>query len=234
MRSPKARARGGVRDAFRSRGRSNTNLWLVFSPKTEKDWLVCGDHHLVHWLTIEGNPLIRSFDLTPEDLTVTSAEYESDTVNLDATVIRENGIIEWHQLSSASSEAQPKIQERCKEFAQKSNAHFVQIDKKSLSASMTVSMRLLGAISYAAAIRDEKCTALTATLSAFIHELRSGTVGQLLETFNLHDEMRTAGVLVRLAARGVITLDLSSKPFGRRSVWSARDPINETEQVRDI
>jgi hypothetical protein len=33
--------------AYRSRGRMNRNLWLVYSQKTNRDWILRSDRHLV-------------------------------------------------------------------------------------------------------------------------------------------------------------------------------------------
>ncbi|MET3139971.1 hypothetical protein AAKU61_004355 [Undibacterium sp. GrIS 1.2] len=66
-RSPKSLQRLRVFDAYRGRGHQNSNLWLVYSVKTQRDWILPSDRQLVHWIHyLETNPLVKWFDLAPE------------------------------------------------------------------------------------------------------------------------------------------------------------------------
>lgn len=67
--SLKSSLRQSVIGAYRARGRGNSNLWLVYSPKTDTDWLIPSDRQLVHWLYfLESNPEVRSFNLAPDPI----------------------------------------------------------------------------------------------------------------------------------------------------------------------
>jgi hypothetical protein len=47
-----SKQRTNVIRAYRSRGRANRNLWLVYSPKTDRGWILGSDRHLVHWILL--------------------------------------------------------------------------------------------------------------------------------------------------------------------------------------
>jgi hypothetical protein len=94
--SPKfrQRQRGGV--AYRGRGHRNTNLSLVYSVKTNRDWIVNNDRRLVHWLTfLQSDPSVKWFDLDPSR----DGEASVARANVDCVEVhRVDGGKEWHRV----------------------------------------------------------------------------------------------------------------------------------------
>src|SRR5574342_340365 len=73
--SMKSTLRKTVMEAYRSRGKGISNLWLVYSAKTNSDWILPSDRQLIHWLYfLEANPDVRTFDLAPEPILSESRE----------------------------------------------------------------------------------------------------------------------------------------------------------------
>jgi hypothetical protein len=98
-----SKQRTNVLRAYRSRGRANRNLWLVYSPKTDRDWILGSDRHLVHWIFfLETNPDVRSFEIEPSNETPRIGESQP-VLDADAAVVLANGTREYHKLSSLTS-----------------------------------------------------------------------------------------------------------------------------------
>ncbi len=92
-----SRQRANVLKAYRSRGRANRNLWLVYSQKTNRDWVLKSDRHLVHWvLNLETDADIQTFELEPSD--PISLATDGASGNMDALVVRSDGTREHHKL----------------------------------------------------------------------------------------------------------------------------------------
>ncbi len=85
--SPRSTLRRLIPDAYRARGHRVNNLWLVYSPKTDRDWLLPSDRQLVHWLVfLESNPEVLSFDLAPKPI-ISHDSNAPRAIELDAIAI---------------------------------------------------------------------------------------------------------------------------------------------------
>src|ERR1700761_2010929 len=92
-----SRQRANVLQAYRSRGRMNRNLWLVYSQKTNRDWILRSDRHLVHWvLSLETDPEVQTFQLEPSS--PISSATKDVSADADAFVVRSDGTREHHKL----------------------------------------------------------------------------------------------------------------------------------------
>lgn len=61
--------RARVLDAYRGRGRQNSNLWLGYSVKQNQDLIFHSDRSFVHWLTfLESDPFVVGFYPISEEL----------------------------------------------------------------------------------------------------------------------------------------------------------------------
>lgn len=52
------RMRGALTEAYESRGGGKSNLWLVYSPKADKDFVLRSDLEFGHFLLAESDPEI--------------------------------------------------------------------------------------------------------------------------------------------------------------------------------
>jgi hypothetical protein len=89
-----------VRSAVKRRGRACYNLWWVWSPKTGRDWQLDSDPKEAHWVWLESNPDVVSFELGPW-ATEAKGDGESESTpdslleKVDAIVRFRDGHIEW-------------------------------------------------------------------------------------------------------------------------------------------
>lgn len=218
----KSRIRNTTLARYRSRGKSVSNLWLVYSPKTDSDWILPSDRQLIHWLYyLEANPEVLSFDLDPESI-LSQDDIEAKATELDAIVHYRNGLEEWHEVKAGKDREDPshhsqKIAQTI--AASKARVSYKRFDDHELKPVMKTAMRWLRAIGYAAAIRDEQHSRCNNELVMLIKELKVGNVHQILNRLENFDSAIVLGLIVRLAVKGYISIDLSKGTFGLKTAW---------------
>lgn len=219
---PKSRARQSLLKRYRSRGHRNSNLWLVFSVKTARDWIVDSDVRLIYWLLhLESNPDVQSFDLDPE-ITSHSSRGVPRT-RIDAEVLYKDGHAEWHRISDTAVSGQPSQADQLADaLASKCSRPLRLISRSELSHRNQEAMHWLTALAYAAVLRNETNQPTVNALATLLHQNPAGgTVKEILEMLTHHDQATLVGIIIRLAITGTIHLDLTKKPFGYLTEWQA-------------
>lgn len=57
--------RGKLAEDYSSRGYHKSTLWYVYSPRTDRDWILKGDLEWGHFLLAESDPHISKIDYAP-------------------------------------------------------------------------------------------------------------------------------------------------------------------------
>lgn len=58
--SPRNAQRLRIIDTYRGLARRNTNLFLIYSIKMDRDWMISGDRPFVHWIYyLETDPDVK-------------------------------------------------------------------------------------------------------------------------------------------------------------------------------
>lgn len=66
--TPQMRARDSLYKRYNARGRKRSNLWLVYSPKIDRDVILDSDMHFIYWLHfLESDPKVESFLMVDKD-----------------------------------------------------------------------------------------------------------------------------------------------------------------------
>jgi hypothetical protein len=205
--------------AYRSRGRANRNIWLVYSLKTNRDWILRSDRHLVHWvLYLETNPRVRSFEIEPEEDLRVGVGNKADPA-VDATVLLADGKHEYHRLMlTESNDSQACSATNDIHYA--SDGIFRIISETDLSSRGGEAMRWLKVLCYCAAIREERQSEATLAAITIMQGLGRGTVFDVLNLMQDFDSQVALGVLSRMAVLGDIALDLTSAGFTLSSAWA--------------
>lgn len=60
------RASSSIRSALLKSKRGTGNLSFVYSPKVDRDWIVASDLELLHFVRLEGDEEVESYDLDPQ------------------------------------------------------------------------------------------------------------------------------------------------------------------------
>jgi len=210
-------------DTYRGRGHRNNNLFLVYSVKTDQDWVLPSDRHLVHWIYyLETDSNVRDFAFVSG-----SDSRNSGLCSVD--VLLENGTRIEHQVgrknAEQSSEAlEPKTEPSIRNVASTKIRIFTDED---LQPHVKTSLRWLKPISFASALRDQEYARQTLMLLDYFNQQASGDIGRVLEEPQVceHASAIILGLIVRLAIKGHIRLDLSANSFGFGTRWTL--PVKE-------
>lgn len=204
--SPKSAQRKRVMSAYRGRGHQNADLWLHYSYKTKRDWIVASDHQLVHWLTyLETDSEVKSFDLAPE-----SSPFESSERNV-VKVERRDGTVEWQTI-------QPDVDGTETQLTLPSTRVLV-ISYSDLKERALAAVRWLKPISYVTAIREQPLVQIHSALVAVIKTQQAGIISDVIKAMNGFDPHAVIGVLVRLHIVGWVNLDVASQKFNLSTLW---------------
>lgn len=221
--SPRATLRRSLLSIYRARGHCVANLWMVYSVKTDRDWILPSDRQLIHWLYyLETNSDVSTFDLAPDPV-VSLDETETRATELDAIAVYKDGHIEWHEVkANISQTGQERSQHQAQAHAATSEnvcyRRFTDEDFAGIPAK--VSLRWLKPIAYAEVIRGQECIPYRTALAAYCRDRRSGTVVDLVSDLGTLDPPTLLGVVARFAISGIISLDLLRAPFGPYTKWS--------------
>jgi hypothetical protein len=157
--SLKSSLRKSVISSYRSRGRSVSNQWLVYSPKTDSDWILPSDRQLIHWLYyLESNPEVVSFNLHPDPI-LSQDDVEVRATELDAIANLRDSSVEWHEVKAGKEKDDPTHQSQLiaqSIAASRQRVTYKRFNDIDLEPKVRVAMRWFKAIGYAAAIRGEQ------------------------------------------------------------------------------
>lgn len=203
--SAKSSARELVHKAYRARGHGLNNLWLVYSPKTDRDWLLNSDLQYIYWLRfLESNSAVGCFEIL-----------ERQTATPDFLVHYRDGSSEVHFVKSSNIDA-PELYLvdgnylPCKSF-----------DYERVEAVAIEALRWAKPLGFAASIRGEEYISLMNAVALYFHRVRIGTVGDVVSHLGEYDRTEVVGVIVRQHAKGLIKISLGSHPFSLNTVWES-------------
>lgn len=189
-------------EAYRGRGRRIANLFLVYSIKTDRDWIISGDRRFIHWIYyLEIDPSVKSFEFT--------SEFDRNKERVWVVdVLLSNGTRVTHYVGHSLNDDHAALEARV-------------FTDEILRPVVKVSLRWSKAIGFAAALRNYEHPHHSVALLEYFRQQRNGNVGQVLREPDLceDDPARTLGLIVRFGIRGQINLDLTSNSFGYNTPW---------------
>lgn len=223
--SPRSTLRRSIPDAYRARGHRVNNLWLFYSAKTDRDWLLPSDRQLVHWLAfLEANPEVLTFELAPEPI-LSHDDTEHRATELDALVIYRDRHVEWHEVKAGSVRQETDHSQFLAQAAAASDAGATYriFNDKDLRPNARLAVRWLKAIGFAAAIRGQEHGACRSALVAYLHSRESGYVRSIVSELESFDSAVVLGMLIRLSVSGTVRLNLEERSFGFGTRWKLYD-----------
>lgn len=222
--SPRARLRSSIPEAYRARGHKINNLWLVYSVKTDKDWLLRSDRQLIHWITfLESNPDVVTFDLAPDpDISFKGREFRG--IDITAIVFFHDQHVEWHKIktNSTPSDTSDYLSPE-QEAANELGVIYRIFTDDDLKPNARLAIRLLKAIAFAAVIRDQENIPCRTAIIALLNRKKSGHVRSIVEALENFDPVIIYGVLIRLSMQGIVQLDFSDRSFGVNTRWKLNE-----------
>ena len=95
--APSSKLRKAVFEACGQRAEHASNLWLVYSARRDRQWVLTSDVEYLHFLCLEFDPAVLEFDLKPEPQIVRLREEDRKTT-FDAIVRFRDGHTECREL----------------------------------------------------------------------------------------------------------------------------------------
>ena len=99
--APCSKLRKAVFEACGQRAEHASNLWLVHSARNGRNWVLTGDTEYLHFLCVEFDPEVESFDLKPQPDIIRLREEDRKT-SFDAIVRFRDGHIDCRELKRES------------------------------------------------------------------------------------------------------------------------------------
>lgn len=201
--SAKSSARALVHKAYRARGHRFNNLWLVYSPKTDRDWLLNSDLQYIYWLHfLESDSTVGGFEIL-----------ERQTATPDFLVHYRDGSSEVHFVKSSNIDTPDSYLVDGNYFPCKS-FNYERVEAVAIEA-----LRWAKPLGFAASIRGEEYISLMNAVAFYFHRVRIGTVGEVVSHLGEFDRTEVVGVIVRHYARGLIKISLENHPFSLNTIW---------------
>lgn len=201
--SAKSSARDLVHKAYRARGHRANNLWLVYSPKTDRDWLLNSDLQYIYWLYfLESDKTVADFEI-----------FERKAESPDFLVNYRDGSSEVHFVKSNKSEVPESYP------VEGHNLSCRCFDYETLDAVAIEALRWAKPLAFAASIRGEQHINLMNAVAFYFGRVRAGTIGDVVSHLGEYDHAEIVGVIVRQYSRGFIKISLESGPFSLNTCW---------------
>ncbi|SIT49461.1 conserved hypothetical protein [Paraburkholderia piptadeniae] len=206
--------RANVMRAYRYRGHRNRQLYLVYSVKTNRDWIVSSDYRFLHWITyLETNPEVVSFELSDD---IVDPDTAGERPNVHALVTTRDSRIVGHRIVPDGCIAD---QEAARPTSFDSANEVQLIREADLRSGATVAMRWAKVIGFAAVLRDQRLVSETVLVSRTARELETGTVRQIVDAVPDVDDAFVKGLVARLAIAAWLRLDLSRTGYTLDTPW---------------
>lgn len=198
-----------VFDAYRGRGRRTNDLWLVYSIKTGRDWILSSNREFVHWVIfLETDPSVASFEFV--------ADVEKTGHSAPVSVLLKNGSNERHVVTSRAVEDHQLADQLENDKPSDRIKFFTDVE---LGPKTGLAMRWLKAIAFAAVLRDKECAPVRTALVLALRTLGEGTIQKLIDELVGFEAALVYGMLIRLVIEGHVTIDLSNFGICSATPW---------------
>ncbi|HEY0488657.1 MAG TPA: hypothetical protein VGD30_04015 [Telluria sp.] len=214
------RFRGKLAAAYGIRGHQNSSLWYVYSPRTDKDWVICSDLYFDHFVLTEADPAVVDVEYSPNiELP------DSVSLSFAAIVHYTDEVVQWHYVSSESEKPNRETTKRLRvleDAAEHAGAHLQCFDRTRLYEHDLRRWNWQRAIAWMSAARGFALAPYMTELAAFIHAHRTVALADIAalgssELFPLY-----IAAAFRLVQGGQLLSDLDDAPLSMLTTFSTR------------
>ena len=214
------RLRGKLAAAYGQRGHHNSGLWYVYSPRSDKDWVIRSDLCLDHFVLTEADPAVVDVDYAPElDIpTLGSVKF--------AGVVRySDGAVQWHHVSSEIPPPHSEAASRqllLSDAAEHAGAQLRCMHPRDLHQNPQRLWNWQRAIAWMTAARGTALAPYMTEIATFIHPRGSASLGEIAELGSRDVFSLYAAAAFRLVQRGDLGSDLDEHPISMLTTLVAR------------
>lgn len=225
--SPAARIRAQLLEKYRLRGHQYSNLWLFYSPKTQRDWVATGDLHFDHAIWMESDPQVKSYDLSPPEIPTRLATERGNT-KLDAVVQLRDARVEWRRIipddAATQTPGDPKEQQCERQAACAAGVDYRIVTEADIWSNSQLIFNWRRVVSFLAAVRDVPMAETRSNVALTLQRIRSGTLRDLLTTVDPAEHPRFLAALFGLHQDGICAMDLDQHALSLASrFWLAEE-----------
>ena len=202
------RLRGKLAEAYGQRGHQKAGLWYVYSPRTDRDWVIRSDLHYDHFVWTEADADVVDVDYAP-----TLSFPELDGLPLAAIVQYGGGMMQWHQLTNASEIRSTQSSDLIAGAAKHAGARLRLVDQEEIYRNQQWLWNWKRVIAWMAAARGTTLVPFTNQIAAFIDRRGSATLGEVAQLGSDESFPLFAAAVFRLVQRGALQSNLDEHPL---------------------
>lgn len=218
------RFRGKLAAAFGQRNHNASNLWYVYSPRTNSDWVLRSDLEWDHFVLAESDPLIKSVDFNPEPVVGTLDDGVPYRTILDAVVTYVDGTVEWREIKPAASSNGREATRTARQLQAQTAAaiaagvRYSRWSEIELHANPVRLANWRRAVSWMAGARDYSLALQSTELGGYLRLRTSLTLADLQQLVGDAAFPLFVAAAFRAIQRGDIASDLDQRPLSRNSI----------------
>ena len=217
------RRRAEWASALGARGLARSNLWVVYSPKAQADFVLRGDLQFGHFLLAESDPTVESVDYTPK-ARIEAIAGQAVAAIVDAEVHLVGGQIIWREITRADEIANhadaratlPVLAQLAAGDAQNVPAHDLWTEKEIFACPQRIH-NWLRIVPWLAQAREWPLHVYAQRVASLLDRCQCVTLEDVLALGEHGEDALYAAALFRGVQHGRYASDLDTRPLGAAS-----------------
>lgn len=214
--------RGKLAAAYSARGHHASNLWYVFSPRTNRDWVLRSDAEWGHFLLAESDSNIKSIDYDPPPEIVRVGD-EDQSTKLDAIVTFKDGVIEWREIKT--SDVLGKLDARAQhqweaqvEAAFRNGVRYARYTEREIYVWPQRIFNWARVVAWLSAVRGRSIYSEHVEVVSLVNARGSVSLGEIQELGTGHVSACYVAAAFKAIQDGLFVSDLDEKPLSKNSI----------------
>lgn len=217
--------RGRLEEAYGARGHHQSSLWSVYSPRTNRDWVLRGDLEWGHFLFAESDPKIETINYSPVPQIVRVGDEDCAT-ELDAEVKFKNGRIQWREIKFSDSfeELDARSQRQWKAQAEAANSQgieYVRFTENEIFANPQRIANWRRVVAWLAAVRGRSLYSQHVEVAALLNAQGSASLEEIRLLGSGPESAYYVAAVLKGVQDGKFFSDLDVKPFNKNSTFTS-------------
>lgn len=217
------RIRGAMAESYDARGHKAQDLHLHYSQKMGRDVVLAGRLRYIHFLMVEGDPLVNTVDYTPHAaVTALAGDAFADLVAAQVTMT--NGEVVWRRLIYTEPDTSAFVED-LRNAVGKGPLSTIQrlevLTFNQLVARDVWTRNVHRALSWIAAAREWPLGQYKHGVLDLLQKHRQVAFQRFLELGEGGNSALVGAAVLQLALNGAIETDLATLPLSRTSLFSA-------------
>jgi hypothetical protein len=218
--------RGKLASVYGQRGVALSSLWYVFSPRTQRDWVLKSDLEWDHFVLAEADPLIVTANYAPDAMSL-EVEGEVQSVPVDAVLNYTDGRTEWREIRYANKSPDANTTDRrtglrC-DAAARMGVKYVLWTETEIRPNVTLLANWRRVLAWMSAARERSLAPYQEELATMIKARRSISLGSLELAVGEQGFPMYAAALFSDLQHGKYASDLAVVPLSPKTVIRALD-----------